>query len=94
MNNIQLITKEELIGKLKEIETRGCIRNTRNCIEYFHYNKALMLKSVNLERFIDCIEQGKIYIDFDARTGHNHGTKFRIKSQDIPLLYKEVVRVV
>lgn len=63
-------------------------------IEYFHYNKALMLKSVNLERFIDSIEQGKIYIDFDARTGHNHGTKFRIKSQDIPLLYKEVVRVV
>lgn len=53
-----------------------------------------MLKSVNLERFIDSIEQGKIYIDFDARTGHNHGTKFRIKSQDIPLLYKEVVRVV
>lgn len=62
MNNIQLITKEELIGKLKEIETRGWIRNTRNCIEYFHYNKALMLKSVNLERFIDSIEQGKFIL--------------------------------
>ena len=31
---------------------------------------------------------GKIYIDFDARSGHNHGTKFRIKYNDIPLLYK------
>ncbi len=29
MNNIQLITKEELIDKLKEIESRGWIRNTR-----------------------------------------------------------------
>lgn len=36
MNNIRLITKEELIDKLKEIESRGWIRNTRNCIEYFH----------------------------------------------------------
>ena len=29
MNNIRLITKEELIDKLKEIESRGWIRNTR-----------------------------------------------------------------
>lgn len=62
--------------------------------EYFHYNKVLMLKSVNLEKFINCIEQGKIYIDFDARTGHNHGTKFRIKYQDIPLVYDSVIRII
>lgn len=62
--------------------------------EYFHYNKVLMLKSVNLEKFIDCIELGKIYIDFDARTGHNHGTKFRIKYQDIPLVYDSVTQVI
>jgi len=37
---------------------------------------------------------GKIYIDFDARTGHNHGTKFRIKSKDIPMLYAETIKVV
>lgn len=37
---------------------------------------------------------GKIYIDFDARTGHNHGTKFRIKYNDIPSLYKNAEVVI
>lgn len=37
---------------------------------------------------IDAIRQGKVYVDFDARTGHNHGTKFRIHYYDIPSLYK------
>jgi hypothetical protein len=62
--------------------------------EYFHYNKVLMLKDVNLENFISGIEQGKIYVDFDARTGHNHGTKFRIHYQDIPILYDSVTTII
>lgn len=61
---------------------------------YYHYNNVLMLKSVDKEKFIEAIEQGVIYVDFDARTGHNHGTKFRIKSKDIPMLYAEAIRVV
>ena len=50
-----------------------------------------MLKSVNMDKFIDAIEDGFVYVDFDARTGHNHGTKFRINFKDIPKVYKEVV---
>lgn len=61
---------------------------------FFHYNNVLMLKSVDKEKFIEAIEQGVIYVDFDARTGHNHGTKFRIKSKNIPMLYAEVIKVV
>ena len=61
--------------------------------EYFHYNKVLMLKNLNIEKFIDTIEQGKIYIDFDARTGHNHGTKFRMRFSDVPLVYESVTRI-
>ena len=53
-----------------------------------------MLKSVDKEKFIEAIEQGVIYVDFDARTGHNHGTKFRIKSKNIPMLYEEAIKVV
>lgn len=62
--------------------------------KYYHYNNVLMLKRVDKDKFIDAIEQGVIYIDFDARTGHNHGTKFRIKNKDIPMLYAEAIRVV
>lgn len=62
--------------------------------QYFHYNNVLMLKNVDKEKFIEAIEKGVIYVDFDARTGHNHGTKFRIKTKDIPKLYEEAIRVV
>ena len=62
--------------------------------EYFHYNNVLMLKNVNLDKFINAIEQGLVYIDFDARTGHNHGTKLRIKYENIPELYKDVIEII
>ena len=65
-----------------------------NGSQYYHYNNVLMLKNVDKEKFIEAIEKGVIYIDFDARTGHNHGTKFRIKSKNIPMLYSEALKVV
>lgn len=57
--------------------------------EFFLFNEILMLKKFSLEKFIDAIEAGDVYIDFDARTGHNHGTKFRIRDKRIPDLYTE-----
>lgn len=55
---------------------------------YFLYNYVLKLSQFDQEKFIDAIRSGKVYVDFDARTGHNHGTKFRIRYTDIPALYK------
>lgn len=57
--------------------------------EYFRFKDFLMLKDLSLENFINAIESGDVYIDFDARTGHNHGTKFRIREKKIPDLYSE-----
>jgi len=62
--------------------------------EYFHYNHVLMLKKVNMDKFIDAIEKGVLYVDFDARTNHNHGTKFRINFKDIPMVYDEVIKII
>ncbi len=50
-----------------------------------------MLKSLDKNRFIDAVENGEIYVDFDARTGHNHGTKFRLRNKVLIELYKETV---
>ena len=61
--------------------------------EYFHYNKVLMLKNLDLNKFIEAIEHGKLFIDFDARTGHNHGTKFRMRFSDLPTVYDSVIRI-
>ena len=63
-------------------------------MEYFLYNYVLKLSQFNQDRFINAIRDGKIFIDFDARTGHNHGTKFRIHYNDIPLLYKNAEVVI
>lgn len=60
---------------------------------YFHYNEAYMLKNVDIEKFINCIEAGKVKIEFDARTHHNHGTKMRMMFRDISDVYSEVTRV-
>jgi len=57
--------------------------------EYFHYKDILMLRQLSQEKLISTIEAGNIYVDFDARTGHNHGTKFRINQSAIPNLYQE-----
>lgn len=62
--------------------------------EYFLYNYVLKLSNFDQENFIQAIRDGKIYIDFDARTGHNHGTKFRIKYNDIPDLYRNAEVVI
>lgn len=55
---------------------------------YFFYSYVLKLSSFDLDKFINAIKAGKIYVDFDARTHHNHGTKFRMHFKDVPDLYK------
>ncbi len=47
--------------------------------EYFKYNNIEAYIDPTLENFLSLVEDGAIYVDFDARTGHNHGTKFRIR---------------
>ncbi len=55
--------------------------------EHFQYSKIMMLKGFSQKRFIEAIAQGDILVDFDARTGHNHGTKFRFRNNRLPELY-------
>ncbi|MBQ3654935.1 MAG: MvaI/BcnI restriction endonuclease family protein [Synergistaceae bacterium] len=59
--------------------------------EYFYrYSEIMQLSGFTLDKFLCSIRAGNILIDFDARTGHNHGTKFRIKPNAVPLLYENV----
>ena len=34
--------------------------------------------------------RGDMLVDFDARTGHNHGTKFRLRQDKFPTLYGKI----
>jgi hypothetical protein len=57
--------------------------------ELYHYTKIIMLQKFSFEGFLKALEEGKILVDFDARTGHNHGTKFRMRQDALPMLYKK-----
>ena len=61
--------------------------------EYFSYKSILMLQRLSLDKFIKAIETGAVYVDFDARTGHNHGTKFRLRRERMPELYGTVTAI-
>jgi hypothetical protein len=74
--------------KLKNMFYVIAERQRKSGQEFFHYNKLFVVSEFDPDKFIDAIRNGYVYIDFDARTGHNHSTKFRIRSNVIPYLYK------
>lgn len=58
--------------------------------EFFKYENLYILSGFSFDKFLNCLENGYILIDFDARTGHNHGTKFRIRQNHWIYLYESV----
>lgn len=47
--------------------------------EEFKYTTAVIYEGFDFEKLKTGIKEGQLFVDFDARTTHNHGTKFRIK---------------
>ena len=66
---------------------------TERKIEFYRYVKVMMLQKFNFEGFLRVIEAANILVDFDARTGHNHGTKFRLRQNSLPLLYEKTTTI-
>lgn len=63
-------------------------------LEQFWFKRVTILSDFTFKGFLDLAENGNLKIDFDARTGHNHGTKFRIKSNYLPDLYEKTEVVI
>lgn len=61
--------------------------------EFFHYNRILILRGFSIDNFIRALAEGNILVDFDARSGHNHGTKFRVRQNARPMLYSDIQEV-
>ena len=61
--------------------------------EYYHYTKVMMLQKFSFESFLKALEEGNILPDFDARTGHNHGVKFRMRQNCLPMLYEKATEI-
>lgn len=59
----------------------------------FKYSAAYLLRDFSFKSFLNAIEKGYVFIDYDARTHHNHGTKFRIHNYDWKQIYDYVERL-
>lgn len=62
--------------------------------EFFHYNRILILRGFSVDNFLTALIEGNVLVDFDARTGHNHGTKFRLRQNARPKLYSDILEIV
>lgn len=79
--------KPKLDGKLPNLlYVVADVRRTSGRVE-FYYDEVTALRDYTFERFLTALEHGYIYVDFDARTHHNHGTKMRMKDASWPELY-------
>jgi len=61
--------------------------------EFFLYDKITVLQKFSFDNLLKGIEGGFVFVDFDARTHHNHGTKFRLRQDRLPALYEKVTAV-
>ena len=61
--------------------------------EFYKYNNILMLQKFSFKKFLQEIENDNVLADFDARTGHNHGTKFRLRKNCFSTLYENATRI-
>jgi hypothetical protein len=61
--------------------------------EFYHYQKILKLTNFSFDKFLQGLTEGFVLVDFDARTGHNHGTKFRIRQNRLPDLYENIEEI-
>jgi len=62
--------------------------------EFFKYQRLLVLSEFSFSRFLNAMEDGAVLVDFDARTRHNHGTKFRLKQGSWASLYSTVFQAI
>jgi len=55
--------------------------------ESYWYRHAWQLEGINPEGLLEGLKKGHVFVDFDARSGHNHGTKFRMRANFLRNLY-------
>lgn len=87
--------------KNKFVYAKALSRGTGSS-EEFMFIEAYEVSGFNYEAFLDLLEEGKIYVDLrigqyhDGKNKgktHDHGTGFRIKESDQPLLFKVKRRI-
>lgn len=86
-------TQSEIEGKFTEKINHTlfvlCRTKTESGIRYYMYEEAFILRGFRVNAIPTFISEGNLIVDFDARTGHNHGTKFRVQKNQLYNLFNE-----
>lgn len=71
-------------------QTLMCTLKTRKIggVDHFKVVDAIIMSGFLSERLERLFDGGFVAIDFDARTGHNHGTKLRVQKDKIGELFE------
>jgi hypothetical protein len=86
---------EPLMGtKLRNCFYVTAESEVRSGHEFFRYTHLYLLSGFSFQRLLKAMADGHLLIDFDARSGHNHGTKFRLKQGHWPALYTVMRQVI
>jgi len=84
--------EEKLLTKLHNLVfVKAKTRILPNGIEQFRYTNLSAYVHPTLNRLLNLFDRGHLYVDFDARTGHNHGTKIRITPQYLQDLFDYII---
>jgi len=64
-----------------------CDVKTVNNVHHYRFTDAYIYSNFNSSKLTWAFISGDVVLDFDARTNHNHGVKFRIKKSKISSLF-------
>ena len=87
-------THDRLINAFASKFRRLIVVKGRKRSGMVRYDAAFLYREPKVTSFVSAIEHGIVAIDFDARTDNgsglrNHGTKFRVKYNDLGRLYSD-----
>ncbi|EWS66856.1 hypothetical protein JS84_08150 [Vibrio vulnificus] len=84
---------EKIKAKLEHTVFVLC--KTKKCSEtgekLFYYDEAFILSGFKHYNLVNLLNTGGLYLDFDARTRHNHGTKIRVRKERLKELFENSV---
>jgi len=84
---------DEIRNKLDNTLFCLCESRTVNGVRQFKFDSAILLKGFDPSRVDQLFIDHALYVDIDARSRHNHGTKFRVNLSSVKELFESAVEV-
>jgi hypothetical protein len=83
----------EISAKLNNTLFCSCKKKKFDGVPHFQYTKFTLLQGFRSEKLEDLLLNNALYLDFDARSGHNHGTKVRVDINKVHLLFERSIQI-